>query len=412
MKRILLLLIALLAVILLATACSADSPQEEMQTDDAEAADTGFVPLELMEDTSVLAETWETFETMGLSFQYAPDYSVVADTTVANTTSMGHLRAFGSFGQVNIMATAGLEQLPTTPDNINEMVELATALVGGYEVLEENDLLIHGTLWNHITIQYHFGGEELFHTMLFTTVDGIVYVLTYAASLDQMEALRDDRNILVSSLWIDPDFIVAEDASASFYERRDEPLMQFAYRFMTAKTGDAVPDDFFETFDSIDFFGETMPFFVYEDVTYFVVTNEMPRPDTEETHTNLAVVREDLLFGGINTNFSPVQPGVSIEIPSDAIIGRTQAMVDLFSDLLPDFNNELVTAEEFNTVEGMAGPFSMFQPSNYAVREDGFSQVTWKITGEAITIDFTVLVLIYEGDDLIAAMFVPGNVMS
>jgi len=197
MRKILVLLLLLFALVLFMSACGTEVPQSETQTEEFALTETGFVSLELMEDVDDFTEAWEIFEIMGLRFLHAPHYAVMADTN-----GMGHLSAFGDFGQVSIMVTVDLEPRPTTPANIGEMLASITALVDDYEILEEGDLLIHGIVWNYMTIQYEFVGQNLFNTMLFATANGIVYTLTYLGGVDQMEALRADRNAVVSSLLI------------------------------------------------------------------------------------------------------------------------------------------------------------------------------------------------------------------
>ncbi|MCL2589174.1 MAG: hypothetical protein FWD84_07170 [Oscillospiraceae bacterium] len=385
MRRTLLFL-TLIFVTLAATACGSTEPAEP-----ADTAGPAFVPLALTDDTNALEET---LTIMALSFRHPTHYAVLFHTNTA-----AQLQAHGD---VNLVVSAGFEAA-TDPTTMADMMEVVTATVEEHEVLEQGDLLIHGVAWDHMTIRYTFDAHDLFHTILLTTADGVVYAFTFAAPFDQMEALRADRSAMVSSLAIGELDAGAGDVSIS------DLLSQFSDRFIMARTGDAVPEGFSEAFDAYDFFGERFPFFVFEGATYFLFETESPLVGSDEAHTNLAVLREDLLFGEVSTDFSRARPDVEIEIPSAAVLARTQAAVGLFSDLLSDFNEVPVSADAFNTAERMEGPFAMFEPSHYAVRSDGFSQVMWKITGETVSLDFTALVLIYEGDTLIGAMLVPGN---
>ena len=194
-----------------------------------------------------------------------------------------------------------------------------------------------------------------------------------------------------------------------FQNRKDDDVVKFARRFVIAKTDGIATNDFFENFGVFEDGGEIRALlFMHKDNTYYIIENESNLIDSDGYHTDFSVIRRDLLFGEINADFSPFNPDVNIEIPSDDIIARTQTAVDLFSDMLPDFNNKAVSANRFNTAEQMESPIAMLNTSHYAVRNDGFSQITWKIAGDDIY--FTVLVLIYEDEDLVGAMMFTSDV--
>lgn len=210
---------------------------------------------------------------------------------------------------------------------------------------------------------------------------------------------------------IEDDILTVDSDNWLFYfqNRKDDDVVKFARRFVIAKTDGTATNDFFENFGVFEDGGEIRALlFMHNDNAYYIIESKSNLIESDGSRTNFSVIRRDLLFGEVSTNFSHFNPNVNIKIPSDDIIARTQAAVDIFSDILPDFNNETVSADKFNLAEQMESPITMFNINHYAVRNDGFSQITWKIAGTDTSLDFSVLVLIYEGNELVGAMFAPG----
>jgi len=115
-----------------------------------------------------------------------------------------------------------------------------------------------------------------------------------------------------------------------FQEQKDEPKIQFARRFVIIKSDGTATNDFFENYGENPGNGtESIPLFVHNGEVYYIVENA----------GNLGVLHQDLAARTVSGDFSPYDDGVTFEIPSDEIIARTQAAVDVFSDMLPDFNN-------------------------------------------------------------------------
>jgi len=397
-----------------------DSDGDEEEFDAYDYLD--FVPLLIIEDPSVLV-MGETFTVLGLSLQYRPHYFVLRETQ-----EMGMLR---SLDGVNIIISTMPGALGYTITDIVEMT--MSNAVGEFDVLEKNDLLINDITWGHKTVAFNFEGEGLFQTMLFTEKDGIGYIFSYAAPKIQMENLRADRALIISSIRImsglgretgdvqvffpdssiadEPLFVDSDNWQFFFQENSDEDIVRFARRFVLTKTNNAATNAFFEGFGVYESAVEIVRDFEHGGQIYYIFEFDSPLSDSDYPFTSLVVMREDFLTGVTSMDFSRHNPSVSIEIPSDEIIARTQKAVNTFSDLLDDYNGVAVSAESFNTAEQLAGPFAMFEPSSFAVRSDDFSQIIWKITGETISIDFIALILIYDGDNLVGAMLTPGNVV-
>lgn len=180
-----------------------------------------------------------------------------------------------------------------------------------------------------------------------------------------------------------------------FQDQKYERNIQFARRFVIAKAGGPVNSSFFENF------GENNGYlaFVHKNEAYYII----------ETDDSLGVMREDLLVGKVSTDFSQSKQGVKIEVPSDTVVARTQAAVDLFAELEPDFNGKSVSAHIFRSKEDLDLPSATLNRSNYAIRDDGYSQIAYKLTGEDFEVSYMLLVLIYQDDELAGALLTPGN---
>ena len=183
-----------------------------------------------------------------------------------------------------------------------------------------------------------------------------------------------------------------------FQEQKDDRAVQFARRFVIAKTDDNVTTGFFDDYGS-NATGNL--FFLHDKRVYYIAENEK--------NNSIGVIHEDLVLG--DSDFSFHRMDVKTEIPSDYVIARTQTALDLFKDLLPDYNGTVVSADIFNSAETVDSAMAMFNQSRYTVRDDGFSQVSIKVTGEDTDLMYTMLVLIYKDDELFGALFAPANYM-
>ena len=214
-----------------------------------------------------------------------------------------------------------------------------------------------------------------------------------------------DRLTLESDNW--PDF---------FQSHSNEEIVQFARSFAVVATDDTLTYDCLGHFEIIDVGGqiggmETLFLFMLRDDGYFAfVYNQGDDVDRLNIH------RMDLMLDdtGEAMNFWHLSPNVSIKIPDDDIIERTQIAVDAFSGMLPNYNHIRVTYDLFNTETRMNAPIAFSNISNYAIRDDGFSQITWKITenSEDGAVDYMALGLIYDGDALAGAILAPGVTIS
>jgi len=200
MKRVRLLL-ALFMLMLVISACGADTPEAGVEAppdlaDDAAAgAVNGFVPLELAQDAGD-PENEGTFSMRALSFQYPAHYFYAIELEDAVVLQ--------SRDGVNLIISATAERFDFTIEDAVEMTTSGPGIEGVYEVLERSDLLIHGILWSHKTIAYMFDGNDFFQTMvLAVTEDGVAYLVSFAAPRRQMEALREERMHIISSFYMD-----------------------------------------------------------------------------------------------------------------------------------------------------------------------------------------------------------------
>ena len=211
------------------------------------------------------------------------------------------------------------------------------------------------------------------------------------------DILQNSESEQIQELMQTDDILTVDSDNWQFFfqDQKSEKKIQFARRFVIAKAGGPVNGSFFENFGD----NNGYPIFIHKDEAYYII----------ETDDSLGVMREDLLLGKVSTNFSQAKREVTIEIPSDTVIARTQAAVDLFADLQPDFNGKSVSAEIFRSKADLDLPSAPLNRSNYAVRNDGYSQISYKITGEDFDMNYTLLVLIYQDDELAGALFTPGN---
>ena len=364
-----------------------------------------FVPLRLTDGTQV-PENSQFYEFLDLSFWVHSSFSV-GDETENSMQFLGD--------EVFITITASIDSRVTI-ESLVEEIAFNSGYTDEYDSLEQSSLMIHGIQWDHETIGLNFGGRNFFQTILLSTTEyGVSYAVSFSGCIERMAEHDHKRVDFVSSLRLEANPLIynplftyevltvcSDNWLHFFQEDAQEGTIQFARRFVIAKGGDNLTNAFFDEFGFQQTDETIWPLFVHRGNVYHII-GDSPM---------YAVVREDLLTQAVSTDFYHRAPHVQVRVPCDSVIERTQHAVDLFSDMLPDFNNRPVTADGFHTAESRdgPGPFAMFDVSSYSVREDGFSQVIWRITGDDVShsLDYMVLVLIYDGDELAAAIFADG----
>ena len=368
-----------------------------------EEASGDFVPLRLTDDTQA-PENSQFYEFLDLSFWVHSSFSVGDETE-------NSMQFFGD--EVFITITVSIDS-SVTIESLVEEIAFNAGYIDEYDSLEQSSLMIHGVQWDHETIGMKFGGRNFFQTILLSTTEyGVSYVVSFSGCSERMAELDHKRVDFISSLRLEANPLIynplftyevltvySDNWLHFFQEDAHEGTIQFARRFVIAKGGDNLTNDFFDNFGFRETDEHTWPLFVHRGNTYHII-GDSPM---------YAVVREDLLTGLVSTEFYHRAPHVQVVVPCDSVVKRTQHAVDLFSDMLPDFNTRPVTADGFHTEGSRDFPLALFDVSSYLVRDDGFSQVIWRITGDDDnhSMDYMVLVLIYDGDELAAAIFSDG----
>ena len=231
----------------------------------------------------------------------------------------------------------------------------------------------------------------------------VVLVLVTISTMSSCVPLKKSEDILSSETSATERqalTIKSENWPGFFQEKIDNIEVQFARRFVFAKFGEVVYSDFCEETGAWQDSNGVIqhPVFACEGTFFHVIVRDVIP----------AVIREDFMKNQVDLNFEYTSPNVSIEIPDDEFIEEIQMSVDLFCDLVPDFHGKRVSSDDFSVGGALGGILSILNPTHYAVRDDGFSQVTYQMTNKD-NLENTVLILIYKDDVLVTALFAPSN---